>query len=164
LELGRLEPASTRLTLITSRPFISTVRTGTFHVSVREEPVAVLAEKLLHYLQLEQPFLMELEEEFLSSSVVKRFRGTGEVVELNAEIVKTSTYSFVIFVSKRLWRHPLLLSLDCDWYSVFISSADVQNVYSLGLEIPDIYVCREIGSSQVTEMNISVRVRKSCGN
>jgi hypothetical protein len=155
----RTQSASTLLALVTISSLCTAFGAGTHYISVRKETLGLLIIILftlpLHKLAL----IIEFLKKFRCSFVVNLGTGTGINIKLNPKIGKRVFDDAVIFVHNILGGTTLLSRLNGDGNTMLIGTAYKESLSAAHSEVPYIYICRNINTCKMTDMNGSVGIR-----
>ena len=163
-ELGGVQERTALLALIPTGVRVAADRAGPLDVAVREEHLRLLVVELLLLFLLEETVGMEPEEELLRRAVVDRPGGPGIVVKAHPEPLEGGAVELVVAVDDLLRRDLLLLGRDRDRHTVLVGTTHEDDVALPGALEPDIDVRGEIGSGEVTEVDLPVGIREGRGD
>jgi len=153
------ESAAALLALITVGSLCTAFGASTHYISVRKETLGLLIIILFTLPLHKLTIIIEFLKEFRCSFVVNLGTCTGIDVKLYTEISKRVFDDVVIFVHNILRGTTLLSRLNGDGNTMLIGTAYKESLPAAHSEIPYIYVCRNINTCKMTDMNGSVGIR-----
>ena len=149
--IGR-ECCATLLTLVA----ISTecMAAGTFatDVAVGEELVGLFVVELFGSLLNELAFIIELAEEVAGKLVVNLACCAAVDVERDAELLERVLDEIVVAIDHILNGNAFLAGADSHWNTMFVGSANEENLLLLEAKIAHIDICWHIYTCQVSDM------------
>lgn len=128
---GRIKEFLALITLISSGILILTEGASPSHKSVSQEKIALLAVALSHRLLLYSVLSLNAEENLLTYFRMPFGACPPEIIESNIKPFINLFMDCMIVVTYLLWSFLLFQCFDLCCCSVFVGSANVQNVLSL---------------------------------
>ena len=163
-QLFRAEGASAFLTLVTICSFSAAFRASTHNIPVGKESLCLRVIILLAFFRYEFAPVIEFAEKFGGILLMDLRRGAAVYVEIDSETGKRILDDSVILVNHILRSAALLAGLYRNRNSVFIRSADIEDILPFQPEISDINVGRDIHACQMPDMHWTVGVWKRAGH
>ena len=163
-EVGRIKRPAAVVALVAAGVLEATVRAGPFDVAVRQETLLGGIEELPHRLAVEVAVLEQLHEEALGDSPMVVRAGSGEEVEVDAEVPPMTEEFGVVAVDDLLRGDPLLLGFHRDRGAVHVGARDHQGLVSDCPVVAGKYVGRKVGARDMPEVHRTLRIGPGDGD
>ena len=160
-EVGCVERRTARLALVTVSAVAATVGASAHHIPVGEEFSGLLVVGLHGCLLLELSVVVQVAEKLARRLSVDVGSGSGVYVERNAEFGHRVLDDVVVAIHNVLRSNAFLTGFDGDRHTMFVASADHDDVATLSTEIACIDVGRDVNTCEVADMDGSVSIRES---
>ena len=132
-------------------------------VAVSEELLGLRIIELLGCLLDKLAIVIEMTEEIRSQLMVGLARGTRIDIKSDAKSLERVFDDVVVAIYYFLGSDTLFACTNGDWYTMFVATADKEDILAFETQIAHIDVRWYIHTRQVANMYRTIGIRKGCG-
>ena len=160
-KLNNIQPCPAVFTLVAPGGLVSAHRARPFNVPVGQKHLVHFTVQLLLLFLLENILRVEIKKELFRRFMVNRQRRPRIIIEADAQARKRRSVHRVETVNDHLRRYAFFVRRDGDRNSMLVRAADKKDIAMLQPLVPDKNIGRDICTGEMSQMDRSVRVRKS---
>ena len=147
--------------LIAVGSFVAAMRTRSYYIFVCQKLILLRVIVLFRSLLYELSFVIKLAEEVRCKLMMRIACGAGIYIKRNAKVLERLLDDAMIAIHYILSGATFLTCTDGYRYTMFVTSANKQHLLTTQTKVSDIHIGRYIDTSQVSDVNRTISVRKS---